>query len=131
MELIPLHRIFRYALFILLLSVSSCTTSTWQQSTRSGNDEAQFMADISYLADDRLEGRAFGTKGEYEAGYYIAKRFKLLDLQPKGEKGTWFQSFTVKNPTPHGVEFSPETERGSLTGRNVVGYMDHGAPYTI
>ena len=103
----------------------------WQRATKSGNDEAQFMADIAYLADDKLEGRAFGTKGELEAGSYIASRFKLLDLQPKGENGTWFQIFTVKNPTPHGVEFSETQERGSLTGRNVLGYMDNKAPFTI
>jgi len=131
MELITFPRIFKPALFILIITSLSCSTVAWQQAEKSGNDEAQFMADIGYLADDKLEGRSFGTKGELTAGSYIAKRFELLDLQPKGEKGSWFQSLTVKNPSPHGVEFSSGGERGSLTGRNVIGYMDHKAKHTI
>lgn len=89
------------------------------------------MADIGFLADDKLEGRAFGTEGEKKAGDYIAKRFKLIGLQPKGENGTFFQHFTVKNPSPHGVEFEDKAERGSSTGRNVMAYLDNGATYII
>ena len=89
------------------------------------------MADITYLADDKLKGRAFGSPGEKKAGDYIAKRYDLVDLQPKGENGTWFQSLTVKNPSPHGVEFAEDPGQGSKTGRNVIAFMDNKAPYTI
>jgi hypothetical protein len=54
------------------------------------------LADISYLASDKLKGRTFGSEGEIKAGDYLAKRFAELGLKPKGEKGTWFQSLTVK-----------------------------------
>ena len=131
MKMIPFPSIFRTIILISICFLLSCSTTQWQKATRTGNDEAQFLADISYLADDRLEGRAFGTKGELEAGNYIAKRYKLLGLEPKGEKGSWYQTFTVKNPSPHGVEFAADNERGSSTGRNVIGYMDHNARYTI
>lgn len=131
MQLITLTGSFRILILIFTLTVTSCSTSNWQRATRSGNNEAQFIADIAHLADDRLEGRAFGTDGELKAGDYIARRFKLLDLQPMGENGSWYQIFTVKNPSPHGVEFSKSQGTGSLTGRNVLAFLDHGAPFTI
>ena len=89
------------------------------------------LADITYLADDKLEGRTFGSKGEIKAGDYIARRYKQLGLKPMGENGTWFQELTVKNPNPHTVEFAAKGENESKSGRNVLGYLDHGAPYTI
>ena len=89
------------------------------------------LSDITFLASDKLKGRTFGSKGETAAGNYIAGRFKELGLQPKGDQDTWFQSLTVKNPNPHTVEFAKNTDPGSLSGRNVIGYLDHGAPLTV
>lgn len=106
----------------------SCSSTKW---SASATDQEQMLADITYLADDKLEGRTFGSKGEMKAGDYIAKRYKQLGLQPKGENGTWFQELTVKNPNPHTVEFAAKGENESKSGRNVLGYLDHGAPYTI
>ncbi len=131
MDLIPFSRIFKFVLVFSAFTLLGCSTQAWQNAANRGTPEDRLMADITYLADDRLEGRAFGTKGEIKAGNYIAKRFELLDLQPKGNKETWFQSLTVKNPTPHGVEFESIDEPGILTGRNVMGYLDHNAPLTI
>ena len=37
-----------------------------------------------YLADDKLEGRRTGTKGEELAMEYISSQFKEIGLQPKG-----------------------------------------------
>src|SRR5687767_2817494 len=131
MELIPFSRAIRLFIVSIIFLLLSCTSTEWQKVAKTGNSESRFMADIGYLADDKLEGRAFGSKGEYLAGNYIAKRFDLLELKPAGEKETWFQSFTVKNPTPHGVEFADKAVEGSSTGRNVMALLDHGAPYTI
>jgi peptidase M28-like protein/PDZ domain-containing protein len=130
MELIPFAKVFKKAFVLFFLVVmASCTSVKW---TAGEPDAVQMMADITYLADDKLEGRTFGSKGEMKAGDYIAKRFKQLDLKPMGEKGTWFQSLTVNAPNPHSVEISSDTKGDeSNTGRNVIGYMDHGAPYTI
>ena len=41
-------------------------------------------AHVQYLADDKLEGRRTGTKGEQLAFEYIAKQFEAIGLQPKG-----------------------------------------------
>ncbi len=131
MELMTFPRFFKPTfLFLGFLLIGGCSIP-WQRVAHSGNAESRLMADVSYLADDKLEGRGFGTKGEVKAGQYIARRFELLNLEPKGEKGTWFQSLTVKNPSPHGVEFHTKAEPGSQTGRNVIGFLDHKAPYTI
>src|SRR5688500_6105252 len=127
MDLIPFPRLLRLVVILAACSMLTCSTQTWVDASRKGTPEDRLMADIRYLADDRLEGRAFGSRGEIKAGNYIAKRFDLLNLQPKGENGTWFQSFSVKNPSPHGVEFG-KSESGSIEGRNVIGYLDHRAP---
>jgi aminopeptidase YwaD len=49
---------------------------------------------ISYLADDKLEGRRAGTNGEKLAGEYISQKFQEAGLQAKGSDG-FFQSFEI------------------------------------
>ena len=66
----------------------------------------QLQAHISYLADDKLEGRRAGTNGEKLAADYISQQFQKAGLQPKGDKGTWLQSFEIYdgkqvNPSSH------------------------------
>lgn len=114
--------------FCSLAILTGCSSLKWSASK---SDRDQMLADITYLADDRLEGRTFGSKGEMMAGDYIARRYKQLGLKPKGEKGTWFQTLTVKSNNPHNVEFSEAGEDQAKSGRNVIGYLDHGAPFTI
>jgi len=52
------------------------------------------QAHISYLANDKLEGRRAGTNGEKLAGEYISQKFQLAGLQPKGSEG-FYQSFEI------------------------------------
>lgn len=47
-------------------------------------------ADVSFLADDLLEGRNAGTRGYDLAARYVAARFEALGLQPAGSDG-WYQ----------------------------------------
>jgi aminopeptidase YwaD len=49
---------------------------------------------ISFLADDKLEGRRAGTDGEKLAGEYISKQFAAIGLEPKGEQ-SWYQPFEI------------------------------------
>jgi hypothetical protein len=51
---------------------------------------------ISYLADDKLEGRRTGTKGEELAVDYIRQQFVAIGLQPKGTE-SYTQSFIVND----------------------------------
>lgn len=50
---------------------------------------------ISYLADDKLEGRRAGTPGEALAVKYITDKFISLGLTPKGENNGFIQPFTI------------------------------------
>jgi len=55
---------------------------------------ANLQAHISYLANDKLEGRRAGTNGEKLAGEYISQKFQEAGLQPKGSDG-FFQLFEI------------------------------------
>jgi hypothetical protein len=48
-------------------------------------------AHMGFLADDRLEGRATGTRGYEIAAAYVASQFEAAGLEPGGVHGTWFQ----------------------------------------
>lgn len=50
---------------------------------------------VSFLADDKLEGRRTGTKGEELAYQYIMQQFEKNGLTPKGENGGYLQAFEV------------------------------------
>ena len=59
---------------------------------------------IHFLADDKLEGRRAGTKGEELAMYYISDQFKQIGLRPKGTEG-YYQNFDINE----GKQVNPET----------------------
>ncbi|MDE2805127.1 MAG: M28 family peptidase [Gemmatimonadota bacterium] len=61
------------------------------------------LAHVRYLADDLLEGRAVGTRGERCAGEYIATQFRALGLRPAGDGGTWFQAWMVRTGSVAGA----------------------------
>ena len=83
--------------------------------------------DVVYLASDLLQGRETGTKGEELAARYIANRFHQLGLKPMGKDDTWFHSFDFQhNANPHGAGAGEERK-----GKNVVGWIDNGAPTTV
>ena len=50
---------------------------------------------ISYLADDKLEGRRTGSPGEKLAYEYISKQFASVGLIPKAGDGSYIQQFEV------------------------------------
>jgi Zn-dependent M28 family amino/carboxypeptidase len=111
----------RYTLF--LLTFFTFTLNVWSQS---GID--QLKADVSYLADDKLEGREVGTKGEQLAAEYIAQRYKKLGLEPKGTDG-YFQTFSRKQQQdPHSLT---PTDTSVIVGRNVAGYINNKAEFTV
>jgi|SRR6218665_973330 len=56
---------------------------------------SNLQAHISYLADDKLEGRRAGSAGEKLAMEYIAEQFKNLGLTPKGTDG-FYQAFDIQ-----------------------------------
>lgn len=59
-------------------------------------DPARLKAHMALLADDLLEGREAGTRGDALAQLYIRTRFEEIGLHPAGESGSWFQPFRVR-----------------------------------
>jgi Peptidase family M28 len=58
-------------------------------------------AHIKFLADDLLEGRGPGTRGDRLARAYIATQFESLGLKPAASDGSWFQSVPLLGVTTH------------------------------
>lgn len=91
--------------------------------------------DVTFLASDKLGGRETGTAGELLAANYIKQRFKSIGLTPKGNAGTYFQTFTfTPRKDPHSeVEFNKNDKDTSatITGTNVIGFLDHKATNTV
>jgi hypothetical protein len=88
--------------------------------TAQNTDLMPIQVDVVYLSSDLLEGRETGTRGEALAADYIAGRFKQLGLTAS------FQSFDFEvKAHPHATESTPKT------GKNVIGYLDNGADYTV
>lgn len=116
-----------YLLGVLLLIISSCKTTI----NIPGEDPmGQITADLAYLAADLLEGRETGTIGEEKAAEYIVKRYKEIGLIPKGDNNTYLQNYTRRiKMNPHAEE--PSDTDPSISGNNVVGFIDNGAKETI
>ncbi|MEO6550277.1 MAG: M28 family peptidase [Ferruginibacter sp.] len=58
---------------------------------------ASLQTHIAYLADDKLEGRRTGTKGELLAYEYISSEFRKAGITPKGENQSYLQQFEVND----------------------------------
>lgn len=65
---------------------------------------ANLQQHIHYLADDKLEGRRTGTKGEKLAATYISDEFKQIGLLPKGTN-EYYQTFDIDE----GKQINPAT----------------------
>jgi len=112
-------------LVVFLILLSSCKEDI-------ATPEVSIQEDVAFLADDALEGRQTGTAGEQKAAEYIAKRFQDLGLHAKGTDG-FFQTFSFKPKTdPHQeVNYTVKDGDSTITGTNVVAYIDNKAENTI
>ncbi len=88
--------------------------------------------DVAFLASDSLMGRETGTDNELMAAEYLVKRFKGIGLAPAGNADTYFQTFTFKpKKDPHQeVQYTLASD-STITGTNVVGFIDNKAPNTV
>ena len=91
----------------------------------------QIKNDVKFLSSDELEGRKTGTIGEKKAYDYIIKRYKQLNLLPKGEDG-YKQSFAVsKNKIKYSDLNTPVFFDTLVYATNVIAYKDNNALKTI
>lgn len=105
--------------------VLTCTLGLAQE------PKSDMTAVVKYLASDKLEGRETGTKAEKVAAKYLVKQFKNIGLEPKGDKG-FYQDFTyTPKANPHGSAEDQDKVMAPITGRNVIGYINNDAEYTI
>ncbi|WP_299272199.1 M28 family peptidase [uncultured Psychroserpens sp.] len=112
---------------LFLMVLFSCKTDSKEETRTISIEE-----DVVFLASDELEGRQTGTDGEKAAANYIAERFKNLGLQAKGTNG-YFQAFSFKPQTdPHQkVNYTVKDGDSTITGTNVIGFLDNNAENTI
>ncbi len=68
---------------------------------------------LSYLADDHLEGRLVGSRGEKLAYEFIIENFQSLNILPKGEQG-YLQAFTIHKVAVKQSYFSLESKTGKV-----------------
>jgi len=88
--------------------------------------------DVSFLASDSLKGRETGTANELMAAGYLAERMENLGLSPAGKADTYFQTFTFKpKKDPHQEIQYVEASDSTITGTNVIGFIDNKADKTV
>lgn len=79
--------------------------------------QAAFMADLRFLADDRLEGRGAGTRGHELAALYVASRLEALGLEPAGTGDSFFQQVPLRSASLIEAESRFEWQRGAQRER--------------
>jgi Zn-dependent M28 family amino/carboxypeptidase len=106
-----LHLVLKYPIMtrfyqclytLILISTANCVFA--QQIKVSGEVKQamdnvsanQIKADITYLADDKLKGRAPGSEGYQMAVDYVIGQLKALNVTPAGENNTWLQTVRFK-----------------------------------
>lgn len=84
-------------LLIITLFVAGCSSQKGNRATEEKADSKlleNLKDHVAYLADDKLEGRQTGSKGEELAMQYIADQYKEIGLEPKGTTG-YIQQFEI------------------------------------
>ena len=105
---------FLVAVFILIGPFSSRTPAP---------SAKRINQHVRYLASDKMQGRGTGSPENASAATYIARHFRKYGLTPLGTNG-YEQPFTAKVRRV----VVPDSLREA---RNVIGFLDNGAPYTI
>ena len=93
---------FRFLAVLLFLPVI-----TFSQKLKKADKAilTNLQAHVTYLADDKLEGRRAGSLGEKLASDYIIQQFKKNGLQPRGDNNGWLQAFEIYD----GKQVNPAT----------------------
>lgn len=79
----------RVSMLCGLLAAAAFSTATVAVQDTSAN---RIGADLSFLADDLLEGRSSQSKGYDIAARYVAAQMRSIGLRPGGGDGAWLQS---------------------------------------
>ncbi len=91
--------------FLLLSLLISAGASAQKMKKADKLVLAALQSHVSYLADDKLEGRRTGSAGEKLAYEYIGSQFAATGLLAKGDNGSYIQEFEVNE----GRQIEPST----------------------
>lgn len=91
--------------FLLLLTLISISVSAQKLNKQDKLSLQNITEHVTFLADDKLEGRRTGTKGEELAYQYIVEQFQKNGLLPKGDNGSFLQQFEINE----GKQMLPST----------------------
>jgi hypothetical protein len=83
------------AAWFLLLATQGAPVPSGSPSV--GIDAAAIKSHMTFLADDLLEGREAGTRGDALAQLYLRSRFEEIGLAPAGDAGSFLQRFRVRS----------------------------------
>ncbi len=104
---------------LTLISLSACLHADAQSSWMTVHNPARNLVwpgklerEISFLADSICTGRAMGTRGNIEAGAWVARKFKKSGLRQFGD--SYGKALTASNGT---------------VGRNIIGFLPGSAKY--
>ncbi len=108
---------------MFLLPVLSCKTEVPKSFS--------IEEDVTFLANDSLLGRETGTAQELMAAEYLQNRMQVVGLQPKGNTDSYFQTFSFKPKNDPHQEVKYTAGDSTITGTNVIGYLDNKANKTV
>ncbi len=93
---------------------------------------ATMEEEVAVLASDEFKGRETGTEEELKAAEYIMGQMVEIGLNPKGNAGTYYQTFTFKpRKDPHQQIGFQEPGDSTITGTNVIGFIDNKSSNTV
>jgi hypothetical protein len=115
-----LRRVFPLAVMFLCAQAFSQVSLSIPPDVRKAMDllgKEPFRAHMAFLADDQLEGRGTGTRGQELAARYVAAQFEALGLAPAGSAGTYYQRVPLREVTVLPEKCSVTlTENGKAVG---------------
>jgi hypothetical protein len=85
-----------FSALILIINLVSCGSLHLNPNTRPVVQADYIQAHVEFLADDMLEGREAGTRGETLASLYISGELQKYGVQPYGDDNTYFQNFYLE-----------------------------------
>lgn len=85
----------KYICCLLIFSIQFCYAQKLKKADKA--IIANLQTHVTYLADDKLEGRRAGTAGEKLAYEYISSEFSKAGFLPKGLNNSYLQEFEIND----------------------------------
>gem|GEM_PF-1460452 len=89
---------------IVVVTGLACLAAVCVVAAEPSSSAARVKSDVSFLADDSMDGRGIGTEGLERAADFIAKRFEELGLKTDLVDGGPFQVFQSSTRVPQAAQ---------------------------